>query len=200
MRSAREEARNLRRVWYVTENYHLLQGLKWVPWGIWLLLGAGWWNWYETWRPISVFLALIPALLTIWLIDIYYRRTFGWTDAGQTNQAQLVGLMLLGGAMFVAGFVDGRLQPLISIFGLTVATMMFFYFRLTVGLKFHRVAVVLAIATSSFLPLSDLVSYEQFSAILGAVLGISFIFVGLVDHLLLVRDMQPLPEDDYEIH
>ena len=171
----------------------------WIPWGLWLLLGAGWWHWYEIWRPISWLLALIPVLLMFWLIDAYYKRTFGRVDAGPTSQAQLMGLVFLGAAMFVTGFIDGKVHPSVSIFGLTVAVMVFVYFWMTIGLKFHRVTMAIAIAASSFLPLSGLVSYEQFSGtILPIVLGVSFVFIGVVDHLLLVRAMKPLPEEDID--
>lgn len=186
--------RDLERVRYIASNYHLLQGLKWVLWGMWLLLGAGWWRWYEVWEPISGLLALVPVVLMFWLIDIYYRRNFGWADPRPTSQTQLAGLVFLGAAMFVTGFIDGTVRPSVSIFGLTVAAMMFAYFWMTVGLKFHRVAMVITVAASGFLPLSGLTSYEQ-STILSIVLGASFIFIGVVDHVLLARAMNPIPEE-----
>ena len=182
---------------YFTRNYESLQGLKWLPISIWLLLDAGWWRWYEIWQPISGVSTLILAFLLMWLIDVYYKRTFGRVATAPASQEQNVGLALLVAALFITGYVDGVLTPVVSVFSLTVAGLLLFHFWITFGLQAHRVAAVVVIAASSFLPLSGLVSYQQFSGtVLPVILAAAmFAFVGVVDHLLLVRTLKSVPNE-----
>ena len=181
---------------YFTRNYDSLQGLKWLPISAWLLLDAGWWRWYEVWQPISGVLTLALVFLLVWLVGLYYKRTFGRVTPTPASQGQNVGLALLVAAFFITGYVDGVLTPVVIVFSLTVAGLLLFHFWITVDLQAHRVAAVLIIATSSFLPLSGLDSYQQFSGtVLLVILAAAFAFVGIVDHLLLARTLKFVPEE-----
>lgn len=197
MRAEDVDLHRLERARYLARNLNLLQGLRWIPFGAYFLLSAGWWGWYEAWRPISSLFAFGAVCLFAWLIGIYYARAFGRVQQLPLDGKQMIALIALTSGMLVVGFFDGQTRPSVGVFAIFVALMLLVYFRTTVGLAIHRLLVVTAIAASALLPFFGALSYEQFyGSVFFFLLGVSCIGVGIVDHLILVRAMKPLPEED----
>jgi len=173
----------------LTSAFNSLRGLIFVPLGLYLLLGAGWWSWYEVWEPISGGLALIVLLISVWLVNSYYSRSFGEVeddDRGRVRKAWILGSLPV--ALLVSGMWDGITRPSISVFGLTIAAFILLYAWATVGLRVRYIAVCVLVVGVSFLQVLGIATYEQtHGVVLPVVLGTSLIVVGLVDHALLVR-------------
>jgi hypothetical protein len=212
---------DLERIRYVTRNYERLQGLKLLP--IWMALLAstlfqealrlifpqGMDNPYRTFAATfayAFFLLLFIAaiLLYIWFED-YYARKFGRVGRGPSARRDrfkvlafvvlvivvvvvsffaaradafgrsplLVGWLALGAGWIIAGWPHRRFQMHYIVVGL-----------LLLGLSFSLLLGFLRIDTT------------QESNLFTAVLSASCIVNSICDHLLLVRTMKHLPEED----
>ena len=198
---------DLKRVRYVTANYASLQGLKMVPLGLWLWLGAaggfGWWPWYKRWRPVSGLLALCVACVLWLLVGFYYTRTFGRVQPTpqRTRHMLLIGVMVLVVGcpwLLISGFIDAAMQPPVSVLGLTVAVLLALWCS-TGNLQKHYLIAVVLIAGVSFLPLLDIISRDRlFGGVFSAIVGSVLIVGGITDHLLLLRNLKPLLEEHHD--
>jgi len=198
------EAQDLKRVQYITANYASLQGLKMVPLGLWLCLGAarsfGWLPWYT---PILSLLALCLAC-TLWLlISFWYTRAFGRVRSTTQRARQVLwtGIMIVIVSfpwLLISGFVDAALQPPVGVVGLTAAALLVLWW--SVGrLQKHYVVVAVLIAIVSLLPLLGIISKDKlFGGLLSATFGTLLIISGVLDHLQLVRNLGASPKESYD--
>jgi hypothetical protein len=196
---------DLKRIHYLTKHYGELLGLGWLPIGVFFLtqvpFQAGW---IETPEWLDTAHIILGSLLSSWLgplIAKWYERRFGKVKPSLANIDRWA---LSWGVLFfvvIAGqVVDGVLDPPVSLLCLALAgTLLAFWWR---GSRWawHYAAMALGIAVVGLLPLfTDLSTRELIrgggSALL---LGTIFTVGGIFDHLLLVRTLKRVPEDDYE--
>jgi hypothetical protein len=197
------KVQDLKRVQFVTANYASLQGLKMVPLGLWLCLGAarsfGWMPWYT---PIASLLALCVAGGLWLLVGRWYARDFGRVrpTAQRARQVLWTGILVVLVSfpwLLILSFVDAALEPPLSTVGLAAAALLLLWlWRSAPPLPNHYVVAAALIATVSLLPLLGIMSRSQsFGGVLGATLGTSLIAIGVLDHRQLVRYLGALPQE-----
>ena len=126
---------SLSRIRFLALNYGYLQGLKMIPIGVMELLIAVWTN-RQTGpnRDLTLpFLILILGSIVYWLMDRYYRRTFGTVKppAVRRNTDILISLFFVVLAL-AAFWVDTSRILSISLFGISLAIFLFLdYLRIT---------------------------------------------------------------------
>jgi predicted esterase len=177
----------------LTARYPYLQGLLFVPIGLWLMLSSS----VRAWWPWRTELLLIPAaLVAAWAylrIKRYYDESFGRVGPPRSAQIRdlawtLVALALLA----IALQVDTNNRVPVSLFGFSFGAVMLVYWRFALGLRPHHVAVVAALWVVSAVPLwSDLQPNDMFS-IIGFSQGAALVITGLFDHADLVRSLSSL--------
>ena len=198
--------RSLERVRYVTKNYRILQGLRQVPIGIFLLMVAvfksGFWPWYEGGQAVSFSLAMslfLPLVLTVGayaLISIYYKRNFGQVRHYPRSERDMILKSLLSLAVIVAFFADVRYVAPVSLVGLTFAILMFAEWLEESRFRPYYLLVSIMLALVSLLPVTGIFTLEQFVDVgLLLSLGIAIFIVGTGDHLILKRFMLPKPKE-----
>ncbi len=193
---------DLKRIRFVTANYSYLQGLKWVPYGGWVLLvgasflvpGLGRW---VSWGLMLFFTA--AAVLAIVLIQRYYNRAFGRAQPSRAHRLWEWGFGVVGGILGLAAFGVDTLQKLpVSLVGLTcAAAILCDYARLNwyarSSFRSYAVVLTLVVAVVSWLPLLGVPMWPTLCVVL-AVMGGVLIALGFLDHRLLVQTMKPAPE------
>ena len=189
---------DLKRIRFVATNYAYLQGLKFVPLGVGVLLIVGWMQ--IGGRALAVPIAIgIVVMTAIWLTERYYERAVGRTRASLAYRLSDGGLALGGGALALAAlWVDVYLRPPVSLLGLTCAVVILCdYVRMNwlAGGRFRSYALVMAVlvAVTSLLPLLGLRMWYTLFAVLAA-MGVAAIVLGLLDHRLPMQAMRPAPE------
>lgn len=208
MQSAREEIRDLERVRYVTENYEQLQGLRNVPLGLMLLFSGAltlFPSSLSSFGPVVseaffylLFIVLIATVLLYFVIGNYYERKFGWVQTFSLNGKQITAVTTLIIVLLVVGSVNLMFRPPIHmiwlVWGLSVMAVHWRERRF----RTHYVVIGVLIICVSFLPLLGItsVSLSYEAGGLMAFLGILFVVGGTFDHLLLVRTMKYLPEEN----
>ncbi|MGF1473544.1 MAG: hypothetical protein ACFB50_17625 [Rubrobacteraceae bacterium] len=208
MQSAREEVRDLERVRYVTENYERLQGLRNVPLGLiafvtgasMLLPSSSTYFGYVVGEVFfyALILMLIATVLLYFVAGNYYERRFGWVQTFSMKRKQVVAVATAIGVLLGVGSVNLVFQPPIHmiwvVWGLSAAAIYWPERRF----RMHYVAIGVLVVGASFLPLFGITSvslaYETGGLL--AFLGVFYLVGGILDHLLLVRTMKHLPEDD----
>lgn len=192
---------NLNRVQYVTQNYNQLQGLKFVPLGIYFILlgldNAGYFPWLEqtiigrTWTLWG--LLLVGGLY--WLISQYYSNRFGkvrraWEDQQREEREGRIFIVL-----FLAAVIGDLLLRLpvglaIIVFGgylmylARVRTQRYRWYYIVAGLLFIGIG---------FLPLFFNLSSENVfvaSDVFFVAGGAAIVLTSILDHILLVRTFQ----------
>jgi predicted esterase len=177
----------------LTARYPYLQGLLFLPIGLWMMLSSSvraWWPWRSE-------LLLIPAaVVAAWAylrIKRYYDHSFG--RVGPLRSAQMrdlawtvVALALLA----IALQLDTNNRAPASLFGFSFGAVMLVYWHYALGLRPHHVVVVAALWSLSAIPLwSDLQPNDMFS-IIGFSQGAALVITGLFDHAELVRSLPSL--------
>lgn len=183
---------NLARVRYITRNFDALQGLKMVPFGLFFLtMGAGW---LGEQGDLSLSLpAFVLTLLVYWLIGRYYTRNFGRVNSERSN---LVNNFILPLAviliLWVAAAVDYWMPLPVSIFGLTLAVILFVWWWLQEQrTRIHYAVMAGLIALISLAPLGGIQEgwsiIQQPGTIFYLLVGAIFVIGGILDHLILVN-------------
>ncbi len=206
MQSAREEIRDLERVRYVTENYEQLQGLRNVPIGLMVLLsGVLLTSSIPSFGPVIgeaffylLFIVLIATVLLYFVIGNYYEHRFGWVQTFSLNRKQAIAVAILMVVLVVVGSINLAFQPPIHmiwlVWGLSVMAVHWRERRF----RMHYVVIGALVVGVSFLPLLGITSvslpYEAGGLLV--FLGIFYVMGGTFDHLLLVRTMKHLPEEN----
>jgi hypothetical protein len=195
----------IKRMETITQSFNLLQGLRVVPFGLFIVVEAAatsWLPWYAVWRPLSSGAALLLAAALSLLAHLYYRRNFGEVRPLRPQSPALqVGLILFGLVLMVtAGSLDRHYNMPVSLFGLAITVFLAGALFGQYGrLRLHHLILVLLMAGMSLLPLTGLVaSAELFGpdSVYGSlVLGLGILLIGLWDHLSLTRALPAPPEE-----
>jgi hypothetical protein len=192
---------DLKRIRFVTTNYAYIQGLKWVPYGVWILLLVA--VLQIRWRSPLMTLALIlltaVVVVATLLIQRYYNRAFGQTRPALTYRLWEWGLGGVGGALAVVAIWLDLTRPLpVNLIGLTcAAAIVCDYVRLNWYAKgwYRGYALVMAflLTVASGLPLLGMPMRPTLLVVL-MVMGVTLVVLGILDHRLLMGAMKPVPE------
>lgn len=197
---------DVRRVQYVTQHYNQLQGLKYVPLGVYfILLGLdepGRFPWLEesfigrTWTVWG----LVVVGVLYWLIKQYYDERYGRVNRSPADQRreEREGWVLVG--LFLAAFLADVFLGLPVSLSAFVFGGNYLYLALVRAQRFRRHYAVfgLLFAALGLLPL--FLDIRPYDIVLGGNLftlagGVLITGIGLLDHLLLVRTFQPVVEE-----
>ncbi len=191
---------DIRQLRFVTENYPNLQGLRLVPFAL-LFLAKPLTSVLDS--TLAFVIALALAFSLFFAIGEYYKRTFGRVQRRSRSRARdLVLILLFGAGFFAALWIDEKFQPPFSTIGLLVA-LLFAGIHLRSRVKRRHYAVLaLLFLMLSFLPMIGLLTtgdlFGKGAPIGELVLGLTYLLVGILDHLLLVRSLSPLPVEQDE--
>jgi hypothetical protein len=240
----------------ITANYHQLQGLRLLPWFLWILA-------LSAVNPIlglpperldGLCLLLPGVLVSGWLskrIGNYYVHTFGlvncaprshwhewltgilgaflvcvgffldltggapvglvglalavflpatWWMTGQLRVRYLVIAAFLAGISVLPLFVRVLLNPRwlpASLTGLVLAVFLFATWWITGRFRSHYLVMGALLAGVSLLPLFGALPGDD-PYVPPIVISLTFIVGGVIDHLLLVRSLKPLPKESHD--
>jgi peptidoglycan/LPS O-acetylase OafA/YrhL len=209
---------DLKRIRYVTENYRNLQGLTEVPLGLFYLMLGGLMMAKPTWFPedggLFPLLFFLGTGISIYLSEVienYYEHRFGHVEPvpASTRRQWLKELLWL--LMFIiATAIQDNWNPPVNVFQLMIAALMLVSIfraewrnraRKTRRFRTHHIGAALLfallLAAVSLLPLLGIKSWHFWPLLLIAG-GLMILGLALVDHLLLVRMLKPVPEEDHE--
>jgi hypothetical protein len=190
---------DFQRLRFVTERYPHLQGLRLVPLGFVFLVSAAWRDGQLSWLADTAGHAagfwfmglLIVALAISSVLGRYYRRHFGTVQPERRAKGPL--LFILFVALFAAAaWAQDSLRTHLSL-PLVVIGMLLAHLGLAGG---QRRSHYLALATGClvFANLADFgVPAHARSVLLDDLIGIGLIVIGIGDHFLLRRTLQPVP-------
>jgi hypothetical protein len=192
----------LLRLRYVTERYEQLQGLRLVPLGIPFLLSSAWREGLFTWVPgasgagsriwfVALFLFALGLSVSA---KIYYQRRFGDVRTAAPIRAPIAASAFTA-VLLAAVSLQDLLQSPISIPSVVLA--------LGVGclgvsggvIRPHYLAVA---ATVGVFALSGAlgVAFQVRDVLWDRMIGMSFLVIGIGDHLLLRGTLVPVTHDD----
>jgi hypothetical protein len=192
------DPQRLERLRHVTANYRCMQGLRMVPFGLYLVLGALLKTvWRPSWgflaEPIPELLGIILALVASWRIAAYYKRTYGDVQSLPRTTPWIVGYGAACGLVLLGLLADAFLALPVSGFALAIAVLMVVYWRVTGSFQTHYLwgAGVVAITALAAVPLQELARPYVASrlpslTIYLAIVGIAYAVAGIVDHRNLV--------------
>ncbi len=192
---------DLKRIRFVTANYAYLQGLKWVPYGVWVLLVVGLLliPGRERWMLASAGVITVGAVLAILLIQRYYNRTFGQARPSLAHRLGEWGFAVIGGALALAAFwLDMTAKLPVNLVGLTCAgAILCDYARLNWyahgWFRPYAVGMTVFVAAVSCLPALGVPVWPALLTVL-TVMGVVLVVLGLLDHRLLMQAMPPASE------
>jgi hypothetical protein len=186
------------RLRFVTERYHHLQGLRLVPLGFPFLIAAAWRDRQLSWLPVTgdrapeywfLGLVAIAVAISIALGHYYYTRRFGAVHQQESLRGQI--LLVLLYALFIASlFVQNAFPLPISLPIITVAIAVGFLGVTGGHVRTHYIAV--AAVALLFGSLGSLLPEHARVVLLDDLIGISLIVIGLGDHFLLRRTLEPV--------
>lgn len=205
--------RDLAQIRYVTENYQQLQGLRWVPLGVALLLATPLYaGWEFTQSGVLLALWVLPVAVGLglwWLVGRYYTRTFGHVQPiarpkRTWREETVVWALLLAAIVVPRGTGSDRLRLLLIT--LVVLAFIVFYLRRTGNLRLRPHWIVLptvlaAVNLALLTPLPflrpDHWPFHTLFAIWVASIGVGMIVGGLLDHLLLLHTIGSPVQDGH---
>ncbi len=171
-------------------NFFFWQGLRWVPFGLALILWAaalsGWWPFPEVVRDFAPFLAMIGALVITGWIGAYYNRVYGRTETLPKLFARRGRLkwFLVYPLIISALLVDGLARPPVLVSGFALAVAIVAYVRSTGGGRTHYWVAALALTAMSLATgLGFLPAGIDGITLLMAMLGVIYVIGGVLDHL-----------------
>jgi hypothetical protein len=198
----------LKRTRVITANYRALQGLRQLPWLLWLLLvvitdtltavGP---------RSTQFFgyqcLFIVPGIAVPWalsrLIGTYYTRTFGQIERLSRDRLVewLFSIVLMAGA-YVAILVDAQQRFPVSLLGLVVAAILFVQWWTTGRFLWHTLLFAALFVGLALLPSFGLFADGDWFEPLSQLLLLVFIIVGFIggvlNHVALVRNLEAAPQ------
>lgn len=192
---------DLKRIRFVTMNYSYLQGLKWVPIGLWMLLVVALTQIRGRMSGMSLEFILITvaaALVVVW-IQRYYDRTFGRARPSLAHRLGEWGFGVVGGGLGLAAFwLDMTLKLPVSLVGLTcAAAILCDYARLNWyargWFRSYALGMTLLVLAISWLPLLGVPVFPTLLIVV-TVMGVVLMALGLLDHRLLMQTMKRAPE------
>ncbi len=199
---------DLKRMKVVVAHYHDLQGLRMLPWYLWILA-------FSAVNPILGLpqgqldfqcLIFVPGFAVAWilskLVGNYYDRAFGQVKSLPPRKRQNA---WLAGIAFVviaySGFFIDSLQRLpLSVFGLTMAVALFVLWWVSGRFLIHNVVTAALFAVTSLLPLMGIPAGGHWISLLdGFILPIAFSVImgigSLLGHIMLVGQFKSLAQE-----
>jgi hypothetical protein len=191
-------------VQYVTSHFKALQGLRIVPFGLFFLMGAlgslAWtpWSGFMTAGIREDSLIIAAAMFLLYgLISVYYRRRFGTVVPEEKSDKQIRRAAALWGVFVVALIIDFYYRWPVNFMMLSLAAC-FAFAGFDGSRRYGQILLGAVCAVWAVFPLllgrNESTPYEAvfgipFAAWYGIV-GITFVLVGIADHLLLVRTLR----------
>jgi len=188
---------DLQRLRFVTERYPHLQGLRIIPLGIPFLLSAIWRDGHLDWIPgaaghgASRWFVVLMALAVLIALGVgrYYREQFGSVESARTARAPVLACAF-GAALVGSLWLQDLTFTSISYPALVIGAGIAY-----VGLSGGQVRphyLIVAMLTFVFGALGSFhVSLSTRNILLDELFGLGLIIIGVGDHLLLCRAMEP---------
>jgi hypothetical protein len=211
---------SLQRMRAITTQYTDLQGLARIPTSLFVIVFMALGPWMDTHGLGCLHVLLLAGLFMAWLwglddhIRAYYHRAFGrivpQDEPERHGKATLLGRVGRAGALIVGIVIVGHLilpewLPLPIYVGLLgcSAGLIVKGWRSN-GLQNHYVILGLGGAIVSVLPLLGIISMDDYyqttnlaGLLVRAVPGLLLVLGDLCDHLVLMRLMKPIAEENY---
>ena len=194
---------NLEQVRYVTQFYTALQGLKMVPFGLFITLmafhNAGWEGLGGPGDLTYTTPLFFLGILLYFLISWYYSRHFGQVQPVKIGRWWWLGLALVV-ILILALVLDNLLMPRVHLIGLAIGAM--WIINGTASKRPHHWMAGILMLVVALLPLA--VGSEPTHRIFGSggflfsvTFGLLLTINGLIDHFILVRAFKPVAEETY---
>jgi hypothetical protein len=189
---------DLQRLRFVTERYPHLQGLRLIPLGLPFLVSAAWRDGQLAWVPGThgpgagfwFFGLMIAALSLSVALGRYYRRRFGSVQPARQATGALLGLLFLA-LFFGSLWTQDLLSPKLSLPAIVIGTALGYVGVAGGQLRTHYIA--LAALCLCFATLGSFgVPLHARDVLLDDLIGIGLIVIGVGDHLLLRRTLEPV--------
>lgn len=210
---------HVERVRYVAGSYDNLQGLRWVPFGIWFLLiafgesGFAVPGWVPVWGIYLSYIAGLLLAMVLWALVglFYYDRKFGnvlgyspRAEKDRTRPRTERAALIVFGLLCVSVFTV--VSPPVWLFGPVLAWPLFVFWRSQRRFGYHHYAVLSVLVLLlgvilGLLSVLDVISVGVLPAgkwwtVNVAMAGVVLVVGGVFDHLLLSRTMRLVPEED----
>lgn len=195
----------LQRVQYITVHFRHLQGLRILPWFLWMiafsavnpLLGLP--QGRLDYQLVILVLGLPAAWLSArWIGDSYDRR-FGLVRGLQDSEQRLSQTLITTAfcaILFIAFIVDSMARWPVNLAALTVSAFYLVGWWSTGRIRHHYLVIAaLFVVSSTVLPLITMQWPLVGDFALPIVIGLLFTIGSLMDHLMLVRALKPMPEE-----
>jgi hypothetical protein len=194
---------DIQRIQFIAANYSNLQGLRALPVSLCLFLIAVWANQQgASSRDLSLpILAFAGSVILFWLVDRYYKKTFGRVQPSRKSKVLEVAFSIIFGVLALGAFWLDTLSLLpISLIGLVFAFgLLADYLRMTWTVKgrylpYYPVFPFL-ILIASLLPLLGLDGWWLAIGVQDQLLGVLLIcsivlgLSGFISHLYLIRTL-----------
>ena len=200
---------DLARIRYVTEHYHDLQGLILLPLSLWFLAWAGYdlgWVRPPSWLSNEWLLILVSLSVTFALmlaIEKLYERSFGWIapESRPTTKPAKQTLWITWGVVMSISIITVFLtekRPEVSKLGLYILLAVFTESRRRRDAK-NLFALGILLAAMSLAPLFDSSMYPSAMArdvATKLVAAAGILAVGTIDHLTLMRTLEPVRREE----
>ena len=187
---------DLKRLQDVAENYSQLQGLRIIPFGLFFLANAllG----QEMMEGPVLLMTFTTALILFAWIGLYYKRTFGRVRRRMRHHVRDgLAVTFFLAAIFLGVWAERRFGLPISTIWLAVCGLFLYLYFCSGGRRWHYLAVAAGSALLSLLPGLGLITRGDFfgpGKVLGNLaLGVTYILVGMIDHVYLVKSFKPVP-------
>lgn len=186
-----------------TRKYPYLQGLYFVPIGLWLaagtLTGSGWWPW-KGGQPSRELAVMIPATALagwgFWKVSHYYQERLGTVVAFGPKVRSIflmaLGIVLLG----AAGVADGEIRGPLNLHAITFALLWVAYWKLAGILRRDHLILAAGVLVLSVLPWTTVRSTGAPTTVLGLAMAALVAGAGLLDHAHLMRWLGPTPHQN----
>jgi len=197
---------DLKRIKVVTAHYHSLQGLRTLPFLIWVLLI----NITDAGEIMGIrgmgldlrCLLVVPGLGLVWAlsrwIGAYYDRAFGQVERLPSHRRSLEWLatILFGIIVFISIWIDGLLRLPVIVTSLVLAAAMAYFWWTSHRFLTHYLVLAAFLVGLALLPLLGVPIdgrwYDHFVSYV-FILGV-FIVVCVLNHIALVRNVKALSQ------
>ena len=190
----------MERAQYITRNFQALQGLKLLPFGLFMLLMSTrdlGWPWLGEAGDCTYTLPMFLVCIILYMvIDRYYKRRFGSVQQKDASTQWLLGIAMMG-AFFGLLIFEVAVKPPFSLIFLLISALLIYAGIRTQRWYYWAIGVVL-IALNLLPVILSLTREDLISGMFGFwwnfALGLGWCVIGLLDHIRLVRGMNLLGE------
>jgi hypothetical protein len=172
------------------------EGLRWIPFGLLLIVVGVQLLWPDSWLGSSgswaVAVVVVGAFWAEGRIGRYYAATVGTVRdlPGAHRRRTVAKWMLIYPAMLASLLIDSLLDPPILISGMVWAAAILLYLRSTGGGRRHYLLAAALLAATTILPLTGMDAVDAVSVLI-VLTGAVFVVGGVLDHLELNRVLHP---------